>query len=39
VSYYVADISLARDLLGFTPRVPLEEGVRRAVAWAQGEEG
>lgn len=34
VSYYVADISLARDLLGFVPRVPLEEGIRRAVAWA-----
>lgn len=34
VSYYVADISLARDLLGFTPRVPLAEGVRRAVAWS-----
>jgi nucleoside-diphosphate-sugar epimerase len=34
VSYYVADISLARELLGFEPRVPLEEGVRRAVAWS-----
>jgi nucleoside-diphosphate-sugar epimerase len=34
VSYYVADISLARELLGFTPRVPLDEGVRRAVAWS-----
>ena len=38
VSYYVADISLARELLGFSPRVPLDEGVRRAVAWARGEE-
>ncbi|MGB9633625.1 MAG: NAD-dependent epimerase/dehydratase family protein, partial [Chloroflexaceae bacterium] len=34
VTYYVADITLARELLGFTPRVPLEEGVRRAVAWS-----
>jgi UDP-glucose 4-epimerase len=34
VSYYVADISLARDLLGFTPQVPLSEGIPRAVAWA-----
>jgi nucleoside-diphosphate-sugar epimerase len=34
VSYYVADISLARELLGFTPRVPLDEGIRRAVAWS-----
>jgi nucleoside-diphosphate-sugar epimerase len=38
VSYYVADISLARDLLGYTPRVPLGEGIRRAVAWASGHE-
>lgn len=38
VSYYVADISLARDLLGYTPRVPLAEGVRRAVAWSRGRE-
>lgn len=34
VSYYVADISLARELLEFSPRVPLEEGISRAVAWA-----
>ncbi|MEI7769496.1 MAG: NAD-dependent epimerase/dehydratase family protein [Chloroflexales bacterium] len=38
VSYYVADISLARDLLGFAPLVGLAEGVRRAVAWGRGEE-
>lgn len=38
VSYYVADLALARDLLGYSPGVPLEEGVRRAVAWARGEE-
>lgn len=34
VTYYVADISLARELLGFAPRVPLEDGVPRAVAWS-----
>lgn len=39
VTYYVADITLARELLGFTPRVPLEEGVRRAVAWSLRGEG
>jgi len=39
VSYYVADISLARELLGFAPQVPLAEGVRRAVAWSLGREG
>lgn len=39
VSYYVADISLARNLLGFTPQVPLDEGIRRAVAWSLQREG
>lgn len=38
VTYYVADLSLARDLLGYTPQVALAEGIRRAVAWARGEE-
>jgi nucleoside-diphosphate-sugar epimerase len=38
VSYYVADISLARDLLGFAPQVGLPEGIRRAVAWARDRE-
>ncbi|MEI7644347.1 MAG: NAD-dependent epimerase/dehydratase family protein [Chloroflexales bacterium] len=38
VSYYVADISLARDLLGFVPQIPLAEGIRRAVAWGRGGE-
>jgi len=38
VSYYVADIALARDLLGYQPQTPLAEGIRRAVAWMRGEE-
>jgi nucleoside-diphosphate-sugar epimerase len=33
VTHYVADLSKARELLGYTPRVPLEEGIRRAVDW------
>ena len=33
VRRYVADIRKARDLLGWQPRVPLEEGIPRAVAW------
>lgn len=33
VTHYVADISKARDLLGYNPQVPLEEGIPRAVAW------
>lgn len=39
VSYYIADISLARDLLGYNPQVPLDEGVRRAVRWSLHGEG
>jgi nucleoside-diphosphate-sugar epimerase len=33
VTHYVADIRKARDLLGWEPRVPLDDGVPRAVAW------
>jgi nucleoside-diphosphate-sugar epimerase len=32
---YIADIQKARDLLGYAPKVPLPEGIRRAIAWAQ----
>ncbi|MBM7844305.1 MULTISPECIES: NAD-dependent epimerase/dehydratase family protein [Herpetosiphon] len=33
VTYYVANIGRARQLLGYTPQVALAEGLRRAVAW------
>jgi len=33
VTRYVADIRKAHDLLGWTPRVPLDEGIPRAVQW------
>ena len=33
VTHYVADISRARDLLGYEPGVPLDDGIVRAVAW------
>lgn len=33
VTHYVADITKARELLGYTPQVPLEEGIPRAVKW------
>jgi nucleoside-diphosphate-sugar epimerase len=33
VTHYVADISKARELLGYEPKVPLEEGIPRAVEW------
>ena len=33
VTRYVADISKAHDLLGWTPQVPLDQGIPRAVQW------
>ncbi len=33
VTRYVADLTRARELLGFDPQVPLDEGITRAVAW------
>jgi UDP-glucose 4-epimerase len=34
VTRYIADISRAIELLEYQPRVPLDEGIRRAVAWS-----
>ena len=33
VTHYVADISRARELLGYHPAISLDEGIRRTVAW------
>jgi nucleoside-diphosphate-sugar epimerase len=33
VTRYVADIRKARDLLGWTPNTPLQDGIPRAVRW------
>lgn len=33
VSHYVADISKARELLGYNPQINLENGIRKHVAW------
>jgi nucleoside-diphosphate-sugar epimerase len=33
VTHYVADLSRARELLGYHPTVSLDEGIRRTVAW------
>jgi UDP-glucose 4-epimerase len=33
VTHYVADITKARELLGYDPKVPLEEGISRTVEW------
>jgi UDP-glucose 4-epimerase len=33
VTHYIADITKARELLAYDPKVPLEEGISRAVEW------
>jgi UDP-glucose 4-epimerase len=33
VTHYVADVSKARELLGWEPATPLDEGIPRSVAW------
>ena len=33
VTHYVADLTKARKLLGYEPRVPVDEGIARAVHW------
>ena len=33
VTYYVANIGRARQLLGYTPQVSLAEGLKRAIQW------
>ena len=35
VTYYVADIARANEMLGYAPQVPLAEGIRRTVAWTE----
>jgi UDP-glucose 4-epimerase len=33
VTHYVADVSKARQLLGYSPNIALEDGIARAVEW------
>ena len=33
VRYSLADIAMAKDLLGYVPTVPFEEGIRRTYGW------
>jgi UDP-glucuronate 4-epimerase len=35
VTRYVADLTKARQLLGYEPQVPLSQGIRRYVEWAR----
>ena len=36
VTHYVADVTKAREVLGYEPQVPLEEGIKRSVEWFRG---
>jgi len=36
IQHSLADISLARELLGYEPTIDFREGLRRTVAWYQG---
>jgi dTDP-L-rhamnose 4-epimerase len=38
IRHCIADISLARELLGYEPRVRFEDGMRELVAWLQTQE-
>ncbi|MBN1992472.1 MAG: NAD-dependent epimerase/dehydratase family protein [Anaerolineae bacterium] len=33
INFYIADLSKAEELLGFKPKVPFAEGIRRAINW------
>ncbi len=35
ISFYVADLTRAKILLGYEPKIPLEEGIKRAVEWVK----
>ncbi|MBI1387069.1 MAG: NAD-dependent epimerase/dehydratase family protein [bacterium] len=35
VTRYIADISLARNLLGYNPATPLSEGIRKCIEWGK----
>jgi dTDP-L-rhamnose 4-epimerase len=37
IRHCFADISLARELLGYEPRVPLEQGMAELVEWLAGQ--
>ncbi|WP_314422649.1 NAD-dependent epimerase/dehydratase family protein [uncultured Microbacterium sp.] len=37
IRHNYADLTKARELLGFTPRLSVDEGIRRFAEWAQGE--
>ena len=34
INFYIADLSKAKTLLGYEPRTPFEEGIRRTIEWS-----
>ena len=37
IRHCFADITLARNVLGYEPRIPLEEGLGELVIWLEGQ--
>jgi UDP-glucose 4-epimerase len=35
VTHYIADITKARELLGYSPKTPLQEGIKKCVKWSK----
>ena len=35
ISFYIADLTKAKTLLGFEPQVPFDKGIKRAIEWVQ----
>lgn len=35
ISFYIADLTKAKTLLGYAPQVPFDEGIKRAISWVQ----
>lgn len=35
ISFYIADLTKAKTLLGYEPQVPFDEGIKRAIRWVQ----
>jgi nucleoside-diphosphate-sugar epimerase len=35
ITRYIADITKAKELLGYTPQTPLTEGIPKAIAWSR----
>ncbi|MDM8521605.1 NAD-dependent epimerase/dehydratase family protein [Anaerolineales bacterium HSG6] len=34
INFYIADLTKAKQLLGFEPQIPFEEGIKRTIEWS-----